>query len=105
LLNNLVAVFNHRNLSIFNVEGGITEKDMRGKEQVQFRIVYEDTQGQAEGLIHELQTMDYGVIAEQPPTVPYFPVKLKELDNLKQELLPCGQDELSGFFNAPQYRD
>jgi hypothetical protein len=49
--------------------------------------------------------MGYGVIAKQPPTVPYFPVKLKELDNLKQELLPCGQDELSGFFNAPQYRD
>jgi Biopterin-dependent aromatic amino acid hydroxylase len=49
--------------------------------------------------------MSYSVLEEEAPTVPYFPVQIEELDDLKQQLQSCGQDETSNFFNAPQYRD
>ena len=101
LLSKIMDEFKKHEINMNYIDGKIIEKDAKGQEKSKFNICYENTNPkyikEIESIFDE-QGLTFRVV--EPPTVPWFPTRLRDLDIMGTELQDPNQglnDEHPGF--------
>lgn len=100
-LASLIDIFNSRNLNLHYIDGKKLEQDPHGYQRTRFNLSFDAPKDSiVQEITNEMKNMNLKMRISEPPTVPWFPMKLSDLDDMGTDLQDPDQglaDDHPGF--------